>query len=55
MSAVMLTKNVVGDLQQLKGKKACFPLYDGYGKTKKIIKLLFKQYYFLIKMYTSYT
>lgn len=30
MSAVMLTKNVVGDLQQLKGKKACFPLYDGY-------------------------
>jgi len=42
----MLTKNVVGDLQQLKGKKACFPLYDGYGKTKKIIKLLFKQYYY---------
>ncbi|XP_060834228.1 transferrin-like isoform X1 [Rhopalosiphum padi] len=30
MSAVMLTKNVAGDLQQLKGKKACFPSYDGY-------------------------
>jgi len=37
----MLTKNVVGDLQQLKGKKACIPLYDGYGNTK-----LFKQYIF---------
>lgn len=34
MSAVMLTKNVVSDLRQLRGKKACFPLYDGYGKTK---------------------
>lgn len=51
MSAVMLTKNVAGDLQQLKGKKACFPSYDGYGKTKKIIKLLFKQYYFLKKIF----
>lgn len=33
MSAVMLKKNVVGDLQQLRGKKACFPIFDGYGMT----------------------
>lgn len=30
----MLTKNVVGDLPQLRGTKACFPLFDGYGKKK---------------------
>lgn len=33
----MLTKNVVNDLQDLRGKKACFPIFDGYGKTKKFI------------------
>lgn len=34
MSAVMLKKNAVSDLQQLRGKKACFPVFDGYGKIK---------------------
>lgn len=33
MSAVMLKKNVVDDLRHLRGKKACFPSFDGYGKT----------------------
>lgn len=37
MSAVMLKKNAAGDLEQLRDKKACFPLYDGYGKTKIVI------------------
>lgn len=41
MSAVMLRKNIAGDLQQLKDKKACFPLYDGYGITKIIICIIF--------------
>lgn len=27
----MLKKKVVSDFQQLRGKKACFPLFDGYG------------------------
>lgn len=40
MSAVMLTKNVVADLQQLRGKKACFPIFDGYGMTKIIFKFI---------------
>lgn len=30
----MLKKNVVSDLQQLRGKKACFPVFDGYGNLK---------------------
>jgi len=37
MSAVMLRKNIAGNLKQLRDKKACFPLYDGYGKIKIII------------------
>lgn len=32
MSAVMLKKNAVDDLRHLRGKKACFPLFDGYGE-----------------------
>lgn len=31
MSAVMLKKNAVHDFRQLRGKKACFPTFDGYG------------------------
>jgi len=31
MSAVMLTKNAVDNLEQLREKKACFPMFDGYG------------------------
>lgn len=45
MSAVMLKKNAVSDLQQLRGKKACFPVFDGYGKIK---------YYSNLKILISY-
>lgn len=41
MSAVMLKKNVVDDIRHLRGKKACFPLFDGYGKTKVSINYLY--------------
>lgn len=45
MSAVMLKKNAVSDLRQLRGKKACFPVFDGYGKIK---------YYSNLKILISY-
>lgn len=39
MSAVMLAKHVVDDIEQLRGKKACFPLFDGYGNIENYLNL----------------
>lgn len=36
----MLSKNIVNDLQELRGKKACFPIFDGYGKSKNHLNLV---------------
>lgn len=33
----MLKKNVVNGFRQLKGKNACFPLFDGFGIILEII------------------
>lgn len=53
----MLANNVVDDIERLRGKKACFPLFDGYGKCRKLLLKLFL--FFSVvkssKIYTVYT
>ncbi|VVC35460.1 Hypothetical protein CINCED_3A020998 [Cinara cedri] len=39
MSAVMLKKNAVSDIQELRGKIACFPIFDGYAWNSFLLTL----------------
>lgn len=38
-SAVMFKKNAVNNIQQLRDKTACFPIFDGFGKMKNYFNL----------------